>query len=124
MSSFLKLYRFVPVRSLVAVNNINKSATKQWLPSTIRCFSDDTKSSKEDKDPPIETKRIVHSQYVPITEANATIILDVEEEREKLRSGGPSFDEKYDDHQYDVYEGLSADRKLFLEFTLPIFAES
>lgn len=124
MSSFLRLYRFAPVRSLVAVNNINKSATRQWLPSTIRCFSDDTKSSKEDEDPPIETKRVVHSQYVPISEANATIILDVEEEREKLKSGGPAFDENYDDHQYDIYEGLSAERKFISESTLPIFAES
>lgn len=100
---------------MVAVNKMNKLCTNHWLPSTIRCFSDDAKSSDEDKEPSIVKKRVAQSQYVPISEATATIILDVEEEREKLKSGGPYFNNRHDDHQYDVFEGLNADRKFHLE---------
>lgn len=118
MTSLLKLYRFAPVRSMFAINKMNKSSVTHWLPSTMRCFSDDTKSSKDDKEAAIEKKRIVQSNYVPLSESNATIILDVEEEREKLKSGGP-FNDNYDDHQYDAFEGLNADRKFIVECTLP-----
>lgn len=80
------------------------------MPSTVKCFSDDVKKGKS-----VATNvenPIVRSQYVPITEETATIILDVEEEREKLKSGGPAIDTKIDESaDDDQFTGLNLERE-------------
>lgn len=109
MSSLVKLCRFASVRSVIAFSGINRSNAVRWTPATIRCFSDDTKSTTSVRNP------VVRSQFVPISEDTATIILDVEEERAKLRSGIPNIDTEIDENSneaaVDQYEGLNIERE-------------
>lgn len=102
MTSLLKLCR----SSRIA---LNKSHTVRWMPSTMKYFCVDSKSSS-DKKSASATKPIItamRSEYVPISERNATIILDVEEEREKMRRGEIEIEEKDDTEQY---RGLNTER--------------
>lgn len=104
MTSLLKLCR----SSRIALNSIHKSHTIRWMPSTMKYFCVDSKSSS-DKKSASATKPItaIRSEYVPISERNATIILDVEEEREKMRRGEIEIEEKDDTEQY---RGLNTER--------------
>lgn len=81
------------------------------MPQAMKCFSDDTKS--KDKHPTTATiNPVVRSQYVPISEENATIILDVEEEREKLKRGELETETKIDESaDADPYDGLNIERE-------------
>lgn len=84
------------------------------MPSTIKCFSDDTKKFVKDKcTTPTGKNPVVGSQYVRISEETATIILDVEEERQKLKSDGAAIDTKIDEQTDDNhYRGLNVEREL------------
>lgn len=96
------------------------------MPSTIKCFSDDTKSSIKDKRAATTVSNpVVRSQFVPISEETATIILDVEEEREKLKSGGPSAGAEYGESSAETnvnpYDGLNIERE-FIWHALNLFS--
>lgn len=117
MSSLIKLCRLASVRGVTAYNGIHRSNAVRWTPATIRCFSDDTKSSKSVRNP------VVRSQFVPISEETATIILDVEEERAKLRRGEAIVDTETDGNStvdgVSQYEGLNLEREsIAIPFTL------
>lgn len=80
------------------------------MPQTIKCFGDDTKSRNKPSTTAANNP-VVRSQYVPISEENATIILDVEEEREKLKRGELETETEVVEADIDPYEGLNIERE-------------
>lgn len=70
--------------------------------------NDDSKTKNQNRGdiaPNIATK------YERFTEDNATIILDMEEEREKLQDEHPQGIEVVDDSASDIFQGLNTERK-------------
>lgn len=107
MNSLLKIYRLASARG--AAVSIRPNAMR-WMPSTVRCFSDDTKNEK----PALWTA----NKFVPISEDTATIILDVEEEREKLNRGDAITDTEIIGTETDQYSGLNTKREFYPRFSL------
>lgn len=112
MASLFKLCRLATARSSNVFNRFGNLNTISLLPSTARCFSDDTKSTKSINLAATVIKPTLRPQYVPITEETATIILDVEEEREKLESARTVGNfESPAEFDVDQYDGLNLERE-------------
>lgn len=100
-------------RSLCAASkNINKAYI--CSATGLKYFSDDSKN-KTNTDNLVEANSsiknpVLNLKYETFTDENATIILDVEEEREKLFLGQIANQEEIEESGVDSFHGLNLER--------------
>lgn len=77
--------------------------------SSICCRTKDNDSSPKDDDPSKVTP-IIASKYELFTEEKATVILDIEEERDKMLAGELEIEE-IEDAAHNIFAGLNTERE-------------
>lgn len=84
--------------------------------SSVCCRTkDDDLNPKNDN--PLKVTPIIASKYELFTEEKATVILDIEEERDKMLAGELEIEE-VEDAAHNIYAGLNTEREYFLTFTI------